>query len=280
MRVFEHKKEISDHIGPLLRQGKTIGFVPTMGALHKGHLSLMEKARKENDVLMVSIFVNPIQFNHKSDLQVYPRDLEADKKLLESVPCDLLFVPTEKEMYPEPVLDKYDFGELETVMEGAFRPGHFNGVAVVVKRLFDIVTPHRAYFGEKDFQQLTIIRKLVEMEKLPVEIVSCPIVREANGLAMSSRNKRLSPQQRQEAAFIFKTLQTAKKRKGDICPSPLKQMIRNIFDANQNFRLEYFEIADDKTLKPVTAWGQSNGMIAFVAAWMGDVRLIDNLRII
>lgn len=280
MQVFKHKKELSDHIGQLRRQGKTIGFVPTMGALHEGHLSLMEKARKENDVLVVSIFVNPIQFNNKSDLQVYPRNLEADKKRLESVPCDLLFVPTEEEMYPEPVTEKYDFGELETVMEGAFRPGHFKGVAVVVKRLFDIVMPHRAYFGEKDFQQLTIIKKLVAMEKLPVQIIPCPIVREANGLAMSSRNERLTADQRQEAAFIFKTLQTAKKRKGDICPSPLKQMVYNLFDANKHLRLEYFEIADELTLKPITAWSQSNGMIAFVAAWMGEVRLIDNLRII
>ncbi len=281
MKLFTTRAGTTAAIKKLRDEGKTIGFVPTMGALHQGHLSLMEKAKAENDILVVSIFVNPIQFNNKSDLEKYPRNLEKDKRLLQSVGCNILFHPSAEEMYPEgEVAEKYDFGELETVMEGKFRPGHFNGVAVVVKRLFDVVLPHKAYFGEKDYQQLAIIKKLVEKENLPVKIIPCPIVREENGLAMSSRNERLTPEQRNEAAFIYKTLQLAKKRKEDICPLPLKQMIYNIFDANENFRLEYFEIADEDTLKPITAWGQTKKPRAFVAVWMNDVRLIDNISLI
>ncbi len=279
MVTIQSPQETLMRINRLKKEGKSIGFVPTMGALHEGHLSLMRKAKEENDVLVVSIFVNPIQFNNKNDLEKYPRNLEEDKKKLESVQCDILFAPTVEGMYPEPVTEKYDFGELEQVMEGAFRPGHFNGVAVVVKRLFDITLPDRAYFGEKDFQQLAIIRRLVEMEHLPLEIVPCPIVREENGLAMSSRNERLTPEQREKAAFIYQTLQLAKKRKDDLCPSPLKQMVVNIFDANPDFKLEYFEIADEKTLQPVTAWGKQENVRAFIAVWMGDVRLIDNIRL-
>ncbi len=281
MEILTTKAATTAAVEKLRQEGKTIGFVPTMGALHRGHLSLMDRAKAENDILVVSIFVNPIQFNNKTDLEKYPRDLEKDKRLLESVGCNILFYPSVEEMYPEgEVTEKYDFGDLETVMEGEFRPGHFNGVAVVVKRLFNIVKPHRAYFGEKDFQQLAIIKKLVETDNIPVEIVPCPIVREPNGLAMSSRNERLTPEQREKASFIYKTLQLAKKRKDDICPLPLKQMIYNIFDADENFKLEYFEIADEDTLKPITAWGQTKKPRAFVAVWMNDVRLIDNISFI
>jgi pantoate--beta-alanine ligase len=281
MEIYTTKADTAAAVEKLRKEGKTIGFVPTMGALHRGHLSLMEKAKAENDILAVSVFVNPIQFNNKADLEKYPRNLDKDIKLLEEVGCDILFSPTSQEMYPEgEAIEKYDFGELERVMEGKYRPGHFNGVAVVVKRLFDIVSPHKAYFGEKDFQQLAIIKELVKTEKLPVEIVPCATVREAGGLAMSSRNERLTPQQRKEASFIYETLQLAKKRKDDICPLPLKQMIYNIFDANENFKLEYFEIADEDTLKPVTAWGQTKKPRAFVAVWMNDVRLIDNISLI
>ncbi len=280
MKTFTTKATINDYIRSLRNKGKTIGFVPTMGALHKGHLSLMERAKAENDFLVVSVFVNPLQFNNPKDLISYPRSLNTDKELLQSVGCDMLFAPSQEEMYPASVDEKYDFGLLETVMEGTFRPGHFNGVAIVVKRLFEIVMPHRAYFGEKDYQQLSIIKKLVEKENLPVKVIPCPIIRESSGLAMSSRNERLSPKQRKEAAFIYKTLQIAKRRKNDICPLPLKQMIINIFNANKNFKLEYFEIVDDKTLQPITAWGQSQGIMAFVAVWINNVRLIDNIRII
>ncbi|HFB61616.1 MAG TPA: pantoate--beta-alanine ligase, partial [Bacteroidetes bacterium] len=196
MKKFTTIKETKEYLSGQKAAGKTIGFVPTMGALHEGHLELMRRARKENDLLVVSIFVNPIQFNNPDDLKKYPRTLEDDMEKLKSVDCNVLFAPDAAEMYPEKVTTQYDFGELDKVMEGKFRPGHFNGVAVVVKKLFDIVQPHRAYFGEKDFQQLAIIKKLVEMENIPVEIVPCPIVRDPAGLAMSSRNRLLTPEQR------------------------------------------------------------------------------------
>lgn len=260
--------------------GKTIGFVPTMGALHQGHLELMRRAKQENDLLVVSIFVNPIQFNNTEDLEKYPRDLDKDIKLLEGVGCDMLFAPTAKEMYPEEVTEEYNFGLLETVMEGESRPGHFNGVAVVVSKLFEITKPHKAYFGEKDFQQLAIIKKLVSMEQIPVEIVPCPIVREEGGLAMSSRNERLLPQERDAAPYIYQTLKFAKRSSETICPNPLRQMVVNMFKAREEFELEYFELADDKELQPITSWSAAPGIIAFVVVKLGNVRLIDNIRII
>ncbi len=282
MNKFTTIKETSEYLSGQKAAGKTIGFVPTMGALHEGHLELMRRARKENDLLVVSIFVNPIQFNNPDDLEKYPRTLEDDIKKLKSVSCDVLFAPEVDEMYPEKEKKpkQYDFGELDKVMEGKFRPGHFNGVAVVVKKLFDIVQPHRAYFGEKDFQQLAIIKKLVEMENIPVEIVPCPIVREPDGLAMSSRNRLLTPEQRKEAPFIYQTLLEAKRRRDHICANPLRQMIINRFEGNENFRLEYFDIVNDKTLQPINAWNNKVGTVACVAVWLGNVRLIDNIRII
>ncbi|UBM62146.1 pantoate--beta-alanine ligase [Candidatus Sulfidibacterium hydrothermale] len=280
MKIFSTIKETNEYLAARRSEGKTIGFVPTMGALHEGHLELMRRARKENDILVVSIFVNPIQFNNPDDLKKYPRTLEEDIKKLEQVQCDVLFAPDAEEMYPEKVTKQYDFGELDKVMEGKFRPGHFNGVAIVVKKLFDIVQPHRAYFGEKDFQQLAIIKKLVEMENIPVEIVPCPIVREPDGLAMSSRNRLLTPEQRKEAPFIYRTLQEAKLRRQHICANPLRQMIINRFEGNEHFKLEYFDIVDDKTLQPIHAWNNKVGTVACVAVWLGKVRLIDNIRII
>jgi pantoate--beta-alanine ligase len=280
MITFSSIKDTRDYVGQKKAQDRSIGFVPTMGALHEGHLTLMRKAKKGNDLLVVSVFVNPIQFNNPEDLKKYPRNLEEDKRLLESVGCDVLFAPSVEEMYPQEETKKYDFGLLETVMEGAHRPGHFNGVAIVVKKLFDIVTPNRAYFGEKDFQQLAIIKKLVEMEKMAVEIVPCPIVREADGLAMSSRNERLTPEERAIAPAIHEILQYAKSKKDSVCTGPMKQMVINLFEANENFRLEYFEIADDKNLQPVTSWGSAPGILGFVALHLGNVRLIDNIRFI
>ncbi len=282
MKKFTTIKETSEYLSGQKAAGKTIGFVPTMGALHEGHLELMRRARKENDLLVVSIFVNPIQFNNPDDLEKYPRTLEDDIEKLKSVGCDVLFAPDVDEMYPEKEKEpkQYDFGELDKVMEGKFRPGHFNGVAVVVKKLFDIVQPHRAYFGEKDFQQLAIIKRLVEMENIPVEIVPCPIVREPDGLAMSSRNRLLTPEQRKEAPFIYQTLLEAKRRRDHICANPLRQMIINRFEGNENFRLEYFDIVNDKTLQPINSWNNKVGTVACVAAWLGNVRLIDNIRII
>ena len=280
MKLFSSVKDIQVFLNEQKSLGKSIGFVPTMGALHEGHLSLMRKAKAENDLLVVSIFVNPIQFNNQNDLQKYPRNLKNDSQILETIGCDILFAPNEKEMYPEPIEKKYDFGPLAEVMEGKFRPGHFNGVAIVVKRLFDIVKPTRAYFGEKDYQQLAIIKKLVEIENLAVEIVPCPIVRDNDGLAMSSRNRLLTPEQRKEAPFIYKTLQEAKLRRQHICANPLRQMIINLFEGNENFRLEYFDIVDDINLQSINGWNKKVGTMAFVAAWLGDVRLIDNIRII
>jgi pantoate--beta-alanine ligase len=281
MKVLSTISETHAFLTEKKSEGKQIGFVPTMGALHEGHLSLMEQAKSENDILVVSVFVNPIQFNNPEDLKKYPRNLERDKKMLETVGCDVLFAPTAEEMYPEQETTKqYDFGALEEVMEGAFRPGHFNGVAVVVHKLFDIVAPHRAYFGEKDFQQLAIINKLVEMEKLSVEVIGCPIVREPDGLAMSSRNALLSKEERRQAPFIYKTLQEAKRRKDHLCAKPLQQMIVNLFESNEHFKLEYFEFVDDKELQPIQNWNNKKGTVACVAAWLGSVRLIDNIRII
>jgi len=280
MKIFSSVKAIQAFLDEQRSKGNTIGFVPTMGALHEGHLNLMRKASNENDLLVVSIFINPIQFNKKQDLLQYPHDLEVDSVLLEEVGCDVLFAPDEKEMYPEVVDKTYDFGLLEKVMEGAFRPGHFNGVAIVVKRLFDIVAPDRAYFGEKDFQQLAIIKKLVEIENIAVEIVPCPIVRDEDGLALSSRNRLLTAEQRKIAPFIYETLRQAKLRRQHICANPLRQMIINIFEGNENFKLEYFDIVDDKNLQPVDGWNDNVGTLACVAVWLGDVRLIDNIRII
>ena len=280
MKTFSSIKETISYLEQQIIAEKSIGFVPTMGALHEGHLALMRRAKKENDLLVVSVFVNPVQFNNAGDLKKYPRAPEEDTKKLKSVHCDVLFAPDVKEMYPEEVTAQYDFGGLDKVMEGAFRPGHFNGVAVVVKKLFDIIRPHRAYFGEKDFQQLAIIKKLVEMEKIQVEIVPCPIVREPDGLAMSSRNRLLNSEERKIAPFIYKTLQEAKRRRSYICINPLRQMIINIFEGNEHFKLEYFDIVDDKTLRPVDAWNDKVGTVACVAVWLGSVRLIDNIRII
>ncbi len=260
-------------------EGRGIGFVPTMGALHEGHLELMRRAKKENDLLVVSVFVNPIQFNNPDDLKKYPRNLEKDKGLLKSVGCDVLFAPGVEEIYPEDTItEQFDFGKLETVMEGAFRAGHFNGVAVVVKRLFNIIEPHKAYFGEKDFQQLAIIQQLVKMEKMPLTIVPCPIVREADGLAMSSRNQRLTPEERALAPFIYQTLKQAVRLEKEKTPQQVKQWVSEQFGSEPLFRLEYFEIADDKELQSVTSWDKTVGTMGFVAAFLGNVRLIDNIR--
>ncbi len=256
--------------------GKSIGFVPTMGALHQGHLDLVRRARRENDLAGCSIFVNPIQFNNPEDLEKYPRTLENDLQLLEQTGCDLVFIPSVEEMYPGPVMEKYDFGDLERVMEGEHRPGHFNGVAIVVKKLFDIFQPDKAYFGEKDFQQLRIIQELVRMEKIPVEIVPCPTVREPDGLAMSSRNRRLTPEERLKAPEIYNTLIRARELVNKVPVSEVKKMSIARLES-KGFRVDYFEIADLESLQPSETWETNGGMIACVAAFLGKVRLIDNM---
>jgi pantoate--beta-alanine ligase len=280
MLVFEKIKDTTSFLLGNKEHGQTIGFVPTMGALHQGHLELMRRAKKENDLLVVSIFVNPIQFNNAADLEKYPRDLEKDKTLLEEIGCDVLFVPEVNEMYPEKATKQFNFGELEKVMEGAFRPGHFNGVAVVVEKLFDIVKPNRAYFGEKDFQQLAIIQRMVELEKIPVQIVPCPTIREKDGLAMSSRNERLTEAERKLAPFIAQTLNEAKSKISFMAPNEIRLLVENKFSDQPEFELEYFEIADDKTLQPTFDWTESQGIVGFIAAYLGKVRLIDNIRFI
>lgn len=280
MKIFETISDTTSFLQLQKSQGKTIGFVPTMGALHPGHLELMRRAKKENDLLAVSVFVNPIQFNNPEDLKKYPRDLQKDSNLLEEVGCDALFAPQVDEMYPEESTKEFDFGLLEQVMEGAFRPGHFNGVAVVVEKLFEVIQPDRAYFGEKDFQQLAIIQRLVEQEKIPVEIVPCPTVRETDGLAMSSRNARLTPDERNIAPFLYSTLEKAREASDNMSPDEIRFMVGNMFADQTNFNLEYFEIADDKTLQPVHSWTDSQGVVGFIAAHLGSVRLIDNIRFI
>lgn len=280
MKHFDTIKKTTDFIDQQKTQGKSIGFVPTMGALHDGHLELMRRAKKENDLLVVSVFVNPKQFDNPEDLKKYPRNLDKDMKLLETVGCDVLFAPEVEEMYPGEEHVRYDFGELETVMEGASRKGHFNGVAIVVRKLLDIVLPDRAYFGEKDFQQLAIIKQLVKQTRQPVEIVPCPIVRETDGLAMSSRNERLTKEERKIAPFIFQTLQAAKTRMPVLSPVELKEWVAGEFDKKGDFKLDYFEIADDTFLQPVLQWNQCKGIMGFVAVYLDNVRLIDNIRFI
>lgn len=280
MITFSKIAEIKAILRSELDTGKTIGFVPTMGALHEGHLELMRRAKKENDLLVVSLFVNPIQFNNPEDLRKYPRNTDEDSMLLNSVECDFLFLPEVEEMYPEKVTKKYDFGDLETVMEGASRPGHFNGVGVVVSKLFDICMPTKAYFGEKDFQQLAIIKKLVSIESIPVEIIPCPIVRESDGLAMSSRNERLTPEERAAAPYIYEVLNMAKEAKELLCPNILRQFVLNQFSDRKEFDVEYFELADDENLQPIKSWNSEVGTIGFIAVNLGNVRLIDNIRII
>jgi pantoate--beta-alanine ligase len=257
--------------------GKTIGFVPTMGALHEGHLVLIKRAVLENDFVVVSIFVNPIQFNNPEDLAKYPRTMETDMQKLAGTGCKLVFAPSADEMYPEPDLTEFNFGKLDKVMEGKFRPGHFKGVAMVVKKLFEIVTPHKAYFGEKDFQQLAIIKKMVNMFQFPVEIVPCPIVRETDGLAMSSRNARLTEQERVEAPLIYKTLSGVKESYSWFIPEGVKQLVRGEIQDSTYFRVEYVDVVDTETLQPFEDWKDVEHAVVCVAAFIGPVRLIDNI---
>lgn len=255
--------------------------MPTMGALHEGHLSLIRSSVEENRCTAVSIFVNPIQFNNPSDLEKYPRDLETDLNLLRDLlrEDDFVFVPSVTEMYPEPVTTRYDFDALETVMEGQYRPGHFNGVGIVVNRLLRIVEPDRIYLGEKDFQQLAIIRRLTQIEQLPVKIVPCPIIREPDGLAMSSRNQRLTPEHRKAAPAIYRALKEAS---ADFSTRDIAGLISRIteqIEATGLLKVEYVEFVDEASLQPVARHDESQAVRCFVAVQAGEVRLIDNVRI-
>lgn len=266
---------------------RTIGLVPTMGALHDGHLSLVQKARQDNDLVVVSVFVNPIQFNNKEDLAKYPRTTEADCEKLSAAGVDIAFLPAVEEMYPEPVNTTYHFGPIEDVMEGPRRPGHFSGVAVVVRRLFDLTHPTRAYFGEKDFQQIAIVRNLLQQIQYPIEIVPCPIVRAEDGLALSSRNMRLSAEARAVAPNIYATLQQAVEMSEvedvesvhDFVIDTLNSFQEiNELDESLKFDPEYFEIVDDTTLQPISNWSTSKGIVGCIAVWLNGVRLIDMVR--
>lgn len=282
MKIFNKNTELKQHIAKLKSSGNSIGFVPTMGALHQGHLSLVKKALQQNPFVVVSIFVNPTQFNNKADLKTYPRTLDADVALLTTLNNQniIVYAPTANDIYGNNIASAtFTFDGLEFEMEGAHRQGHFDGVGTVVKRLFEIVAPNYAYFGEKDFQQLQIIKKLVEKHQIPVKIVGCPIHREANGLAMSSRNTRLSPQHRAAAPFIYKTLQTAKTKFGTKSAKQVTDWVTSQFKKQPLLELEYFTIADTKTLKTVKRKSKKKTYRAFIAVYAGDVRLIDNIAL-
>ena len=278
MEIFESPITISQALQRYRARRVTIGFVPTMGALHPGHMSLVEQCRKNNGITVVSIFVNPTQFNDKSDFANYPRRLEEDLYQLESVGCDFVFAPSVKEMYPEEDKRIFDFGMLDKVMEGAYRPGHFNGVAQIVSKLFDVVQPKKAYFGEKDFQQLVIIRRLIEMTNHPVQIVGCPIVREADGLAMSSRNMRLTPEQRQHASVIARTLFACKEKTGVMSLDELKKWVVEQIDSTPCMQTEYFDVIHRSTLQTATQY-QADTLQGCIAVRVGIVRLIDNIAV-
>ena len=279
MKVLKSKKTLIDYVERQREMGKKIGFAPTMGALHEGHLSLYKAAKKENDEVISSIFVNPTQFNNPDDFQKYPKTLEKDLELLEKAGVDAVYVPNVEEMYPDGLNSKkYDFDGLENEMEGKYRPGHFDGVGTIVEELFRQVQPHNAYFGEKDYQQLAIIKKMVEKTKLPVKIHGVPTLREEDGLAMSSRNVRLTETQRKEATIIYETLTKVKEWFKVISLEEIKQKVTDIF-RNSNFELEYFVIADEKTLKETDFLYKDKNYRAFIVAYAGDVRLIDNMHL-
>ncbi|WP_418508668.1 pantoate--beta-alanine ligase [Corallibacter sp.] len=281
MIVLTKRKQIQDLISSLKAQGKRIGFVPTMGALHEGHMSLVKEGLENNDILVVSVFVNPTQFDNAEDLEKYPRTLERDTALLSTVSKDIIiYAPSVDDIYQgKTEAEHFSFDGLEFEMEGQFRQGHFDGVGTIVKRLFEIVTPDNAYFGEKDFQQLAIIKKLVQKHNIPVAIVGCKIHRETNGLAMSSRNERLKPAYKKAAPFIYKTLKEAKEKFGTKSANKVVEWVENQFKENELLQLEYFVIADSETLKPIKRKSNKKAYRAFIAVYADDIRLIDNIAL-
>ena len=278
MKVAATINELKALLQVCRNEGKSVGFVPTMGALHNGHASLVKRSVAENDVTVVSVFVNPTQFNDKNDLKNYPRTLEADCKLLEAVSADIVFAPEVSEMYPEEDKRQFSFSPLDSVMEGACRPGHFNGVAQIVSKLLYAVEPDKAYFGEKDFQQLAIIREMVRQLAINVEIVGCSIVREADGLAMSSRNTLLSAEERERALTIsgalFKSLEYAKSN----TLAMTRSFVEEIIAGTEGLDLEYFQIVDGNTLQELKEWGDSDYVVGCIALFCGKIRLIDNIK--
>ena len=256
----------------------SIGLVPTMGALHAGHRSLIERARRENDTVVVSVFVNPTQFNNPTDLATYPRTEEADAAMLREAGVDYAFIPSVEEIYPEPDTRVFDLGPVAEVMEGAMRPGHFNGVAQIVSKLFDFTRPTRAYFGEKDFQQIAVIRRMVELEGFDLEIVDCPIKREEDGLAMSSRNVRLTPEQRAIAPAIHKTLESSLDWAKNHSVEETKRYVTEEINSFPQMEVEYYEIVDARTMQPIADWSETESAVGCVTVFCGDVRLIDNIK--
>ena len=281
MQIFYGKAALIDYLISIKTTNSSIGFVPTMGALHKGHQSLMLQSTKENDITVVSIFVNPTQFNNPEDLEKYPRTLSADKiKISEIDPNIIVFAPTVEDMYEGKTLsESFNFDGLENKMEGKFRPGHFDGVGTIVKRLFEIVQPTKAYFGEKDFQQVQIVKKMVEKNHLQVTIVVCPIYREINNLAMSSRNERLTLQEKEEAGIIYKILSGAKAKFINNSAKKTSEWVENEFKKNKKFTLEYFEIADEETLSSCNRKNKNKKYRAFIAVFINNVRLIDTISL-
>ncbi|KIA88958.1 pantoate--beta-alanine ligase [Kaistella jeonii] len=281
MKIFKSKKTFHDYIERQREMGKKIGFAPTMGALHQGHISLYEAASKENDLVFSSIFVNPTQFNNAADLEKYPRNIENDLKILENSDyVDAVYIPEVSDLYPDGLKSKsYDFDGLENEMEGKFRPGHFDGVGTVVEELLLQVQPDNAYFGEKDFQQLVIIEKLVEKLKLPVKIHGVAIYREKNGLAMSSRNERLSAEQREASKIIYETLLKVNDWFRIITVPEINQRVKDIFEDQRGMVLEYFEISDEQTLKETDFFYKGHNYRAFIVVFVNEVRLIDNMHL-
>ena len=278
MKIVHTIKDLQAELTALRAQGKKVGLVPTMGALHAGHASLGKRSVSENGVTVVSVFVNPTQFNDKNDLAKHPRTLDADCRLLEDCGAAFAFAPSVEEMYPQPDTREFSYAPLDTVMEGAFRPGHFNGVCQIVSKLFDAVQPDRAYFGEKDFQQLAIIREMVRQMDYKLEIVGCPIVREEDGLALSSRNKRLSAQERENALNISQTLFKSRTFAASHTVSETQKMVEEAIEAAPGLRLEYFEIVDGNTLQKVSSWEDSQYVVGCITVFCGEVRLIDNIK--
>ena len=277
METITNSEELRRALGSRNRSG--IGFVPTMGALHAGHRSLVERARRECATVVVSVFVNPTQFNDKTDLKNYPRTPEADLRLLEEVGADYVFMPSVEEVYPEPDTRTFDFGMIDKVMEGATRPGHFNGVAQVVSRLFDLVKPAKAYFGEKDFQQIAVIRGMVRPLRIPVEITPCPIVRGEDGLALSSRNTLLDTDHRTAAPYIYKVLKAAVEKSHQTTPDQLAAWVTAQVESNPLLKVIYFQVVDAATMQQLRTWEESPAIQGCIAVQAGDIRLIDNIKL-
>lgn len=278
MLIFTKISELRDFLASERKKGREIGFVPTMGALHAGHLSLVEIAAKQCDLVLASIFVNPTQFNDKKDLERYPRTIEEDKNLLRTVPCDAVFIPSVEEMYPKEENVSFDFGELEKVLEGKHRPGHFNGVAQVVRKFLLIVEPDKAFFGMKDMQQVMIIQELVMQMKIKTEVIPCPTLREADGLAMSSRNSLLNTEERKAAVLLSRLLLEAKQnyQKG-ISPKEIKEKVEKALSTNSIYKPDYFAICEKQNLKEINSFEKGREYIALIACYVGKIRLIDNL---